>query len=52
MPVIYVVLAGHRSEDEYNVIIPDHRDLFRAGRSLAPKGDLGWAVEFRPSADE
>ena len=41
LPVVRVALAGHGSEEEHDVVVPDDRDPFRTGRSLTPKRDLG-----------
>ena len=49
LPVVRVVLSGHGSEEEHDVVIPYDRDPFRTGRSLIPKGDLGETVEFHAS---
>jgi hypothetical protein len=39
-PVIHVMLAGQRPEDEHNVIVPNDWDSFRTGRTLTPEGNL------------
>ena len=44
LPVVRVSLAGHGSEEEHDVIIPNNRHLFRTGRSLSPKRDLGGPI--------
>ena len=53
--VIHVVriLAGRGPEDKHNVIIPNNRELFRAGRSLAPKGNLSepWGFDHQRVED-
>ena len=40
-PATHIIATGkQRAEDENDVIVPYDREPFRAGRSLAPKGDL------------